>query len=350
MLMRMRSQTGLSLIELMIALTLGIVLMTGVVQMFLTSRVTYSNQQAISSIQESGRMAMDFLAEDVRMAGYMGCSSRNPNLTNGLEASGSFLYDFSQMLVGYPAEAGLPGVDNVSEDTEILVVRRASDASVNLVDQHNAGSNANFRINEEPEGDCLFDGQLCDDSIAIISDCSKGRIFRAVNVQDSSGGGAEGVVVHSNGGSAPTNIDSKLGDQSFGIGSEIMAFNTISYFVAPSAFQAGDVEVRSLWKKVGEGDAVELIEGIERMRLQFGVGDGDGDLDTYKWIDGMATDDWANVMAVRVHLLASGLENNVLPDPQAIQFAGEALDDEVVEDRRMRQVFTTTVGVRGRLD
>ncbi|UZJ44688.1 PilW family protein [Marinimicrobium sp. C6131] len=346
----MRSQKGLSLIELMISLTLGIVLMTGVMQMFLTSRMTYSTQQGISSIQESGRMAMDFLAEDIRMAGYMGCSSRNPNLTNGLEASGNFLYDFSQMVVGYASDTVLPGVNNVADDTDILVIRRASDASVHLVQQHNAGSNANFRIDEEPVNSCLFDGQLCDDNIAIISDCSKGRIFRAVNVQDSSGGGAEGLVVHSNGGSTPTNIDSQLGGQQFGVGSEIMAFNTIVYFIAPSAFQGGGAQVRSLWKKVGERDAVELIEGVERMRLQFGVSDGSGTLDRYEWREDMVADDWANVIAVRAHLLATGLDNNVLPEPQVIQFAGEALSADLVADRRMRQVFTSTVGVRGRLD
>lgn len=344
-------QRGLSLVELMISMTLGIVLMTGVVQMFLTSRVTYGTQQAISQVQESGRMAMDFLAEDVRMAGYFGCTSRNPNVSSGLEASSDYLYDFTQVVSAYPSTASLTGVNNVSEDTDILVIRRASSGSVHLVDSHNSGSNANLRINQEPENDCLLEGQLCDDSIAIISDCSQGRIFRAVNVQASSGGGAQGMVVHSAGGSSPSNSDPQLGGQSFGEGSEVMALNSIVYFVAPSAFPSAGLEVRSLWRKVGERDAVEMIEGVERLRAQFGVDtNGDAELDTYKWREEMSSADWQDVMAVRIHLLLNSIDGNVLDEPQPITFAGTSLTGSDVTDRRLRQIFTSTVGIRARLE
>ncbi len=66
-------QTGLTLIEIMIALLIGAFILGGVMQIFLNSRQTYRMQDNLSRLQENGRFAMEFLAKDIRMAGYWGC-------------------------------------------------------------------------------------------------------------------------------------------------------------------------------------------------------------------------------------------------------------------------------------
>ncbi len=66
-------QTGLTLIEIMIALLIGAFLLGGVMQIFINSRQTYRMQENLSRLQENGRFAMEFLAKDIRMAGYWGC-------------------------------------------------------------------------------------------------------------------------------------------------------------------------------------------------------------------------------------------------------------------------------------
>ena len=68
-------QQGLSLVELMIAITLGLVLSAAVIQVFMASRSSYRVQESLSLIQESARFAMDYIGREVRMAGYMGCNS-----------------------------------------------------------------------------------------------------------------------------------------------------------------------------------------------------------------------------------------------------------------------------------
>ncbi|MGZ8239917.1 MAG: PilW family protein [Methylobacter sp.] len=68
-----RSQKGLTLIELMIAMLLGIFLIGGVLQIFLSSKQTYRMQENLSRLQENGRFTLDFLARDIRMTGYWGC-------------------------------------------------------------------------------------------------------------------------------------------------------------------------------------------------------------------------------------------------------------------------------------
>lgn len=65
-----RFQRGLSLVELMVALAIGMVLIAGFLQIFLSVRSTYSTNEAASRTQENGRFALEFLSEHARMAGY----------------------------------------------------------------------------------------------------------------------------------------------------------------------------------------------------------------------------------------------------------------------------------------
>lgn len=65
-----RFQLGLSLVELMVAMALGLLLMTGVIQVFLSSRQTYAANEAMGRLQENGRFALEFIARSARMAGY----------------------------------------------------------------------------------------------------------------------------------------------------------------------------------------------------------------------------------------------------------------------------------------
>ena len=71
------SQTGISLIEIMIALLIGTFLLGGVLQIFIGGKQTYRMQESLSRLQENGRFALDFIGRDVRMAGYWGCLNRS---------------------------------------------------------------------------------------------------------------------------------------------------------------------------------------------------------------------------------------------------------------------------------
>lgn len=68
------SQTGISLVEVMLASALGLFLIFGFIQVYLSVEKTLHLQQAIISIQENGRFAEHFLKENIRMAGYAFCS------------------------------------------------------------------------------------------------------------------------------------------------------------------------------------------------------------------------------------------------------------------------------------
>lgn len=72
-----RSSRGIGLIELMVAMTLGLVIVLGVTQIFLAAKNTYQSQNAAAGIQEDGRFLMSKMAQEIRMTGFFGCQA-NP--------------------------------------------------------------------------------------------------------------------------------------------------------------------------------------------------------------------------------------------------------------------------------
>jgi prepilin-type N-terminal cleavage/methylation domain-containing protein len=63
-------QQGLSLIELLISIALGVTLMSASLQFIVSTRQTYELNDDISRVQENGRIALDILSRDLRLAGY----------------------------------------------------------------------------------------------------------------------------------------------------------------------------------------------------------------------------------------------------------------------------------------
>jgi type IV pilus assembly protein PilW len=66
----------MSLVELMVALTIGTILIIGAVSVYMQSRSSYRVNEAVARLQENGRFALDTLEPDVRLARYWGQTSR----------------------------------------------------------------------------------------------------------------------------------------------------------------------------------------------------------------------------------------------------------------------------------
>lgn len=65
-----RKQKGLSIVEIMVAVTISLILLAGVSQIFLSSKTAYNVQDGMGRLQENARFALDVLARNVGMAGY----------------------------------------------------------------------------------------------------------------------------------------------------------------------------------------------------------------------------------------------------------------------------------------
>lgn len=69
------------MIELMVALTLGLVIVLGVTQIFLAAKNTYQSQNAAAGIQEDGRFLLSKMAQELRMTGFFGCQANPLDMT-----------------------------------------------------------------------------------------------------------------------------------------------------------------------------------------------------------------------------------------------------------------------------
>lgn len=339
-----KKQQGFSLVELMISITIGLVLMTGVVQMFLTSKTVFSTQQGMSRIQESGRLAIDFIAKDIREAGYMGCVSRSAprvvNLVDITSAQNKFLYDFDAKDFAIRGYATAPGGSDLTPapaaNTDILVVRSAGGKGAST-SKPNVGASI---FVTEAGGTAACPSGICDNDILVVTDCAKARVFQATNTAVA---GGEVTISHAGG----SNLDDTWGggeagpEESFAVGSEVINLQTTVYYIATNT--EGNL---GLWQKIGSDPAYELLEGVENMSLVFGVDLALDDFITDATMTTASAVNWDKVRSVDVELLIRSTEDNVSPDKQTYDFAGVTA---TATDNRIRQVFSTAVGIRSRL-
>lgn len=340
--MKRQSQTGFGIIELMIAITLGIVLSGAVIQVTLASQRSQRVLEAVSQFQESGRIAVSFLTRDLRMAGYMGC----PNLER---IPVNVIAKTPPSDLNFTAENVLRGQDNVSAgnaysavaNTDIISIQRAVTPAVNLAGNV-APNNANIQISSNPAG-------LGAGDFVFITDCINADLFSATTV--SNGNGNQITIAHANN----RNITNKL-SKIYGSDAEIMGFQSLVYFVRDSGrtTPAGNA-IHSLWvqaRSLGNGAApiaTELVEGVEDMQITYGEDtDGDRDIDAYR--SAADVTDFSAVLSVRIELLMHSLDDNIIGSSgefvqNSLSFNGAA----VASDQRLRQVYSTAVAIRNRL-
>lgn len=69
----MSRQRGFGLIELLIALTLSLIVVLGVVQVFIAAKNTFVSQNSAAAIQEDARFVLSKMIQEIRMVGMFGC-------------------------------------------------------------------------------------------------------------------------------------------------------------------------------------------------------------------------------------------------------------------------------------
>ena len=74
-----KNQRGFTLVELMVALVIGLIILLGVAKIFSANRLTYSVLEATGRLQENGQYAMSFISQQMRRTGYY----PNPDYGNG---------------------------------------------------------------------------------------------------------------------------------------------------------------------------------------------------------------------------------------------------------------------------
>ena len=75
--MRISYQSGFTLIELMIAITLGLILVAVAIQLLINGQVNYRIQTSASSLQDSGVFAVNYVTKNIRLANHGNAGAMN---------------------------------------------------------------------------------------------------------------------------------------------------------------------------------------------------------------------------------------------------------------------------------
>jgi hypothetical protein len=87
-----------------------------------------------------------------------------------------------------------------------------------------------------------------------------------------------------------------------------------------------------------------LIDNVENLQILYGIADSDtASAQSYLTAANVAADQWDDIVSVRISLLLRSTEDNLTTKPQTYTFNGVAVTPG---DRRLRQVFTSTVTLR----
>ena len=84
---RLHTMHGLSIIELMVAMTIGLIILAGVSTVFVNTKSGYVSQESTARLQETARFAAHFLMKDLRLSGFYGCIDDPTLVANGLTGS-----------------------------------------------------------------------------------------------------------------------------------------------------------------------------------------------------------------------------------------------------------------------
>lgn len=268
---------GLTLVELMVALALGLVLLAALMAL-VTASIANRNELDKSSRQiENGRYALQALGEDIEMAGYAGTVNPQGWSRNAAPAvlcpddkttpaQLGYVPSTRQLPLALQAQAAAPAcIGNAKAGTDMLLLTRVSAIAL-APDTVTTSTNEMFMQ---------------------ASACPKDLLRFAVAY-----GGSDAFTLRQRGSddnctSAALAPVRKVMQRIYFIG------NTEPPTLNMAEYVKGATQI------------TPLVDGIEGLRFDFGVDtDGDGAPDSYT----AAPADWNSVMAVRIHVLARSID------------------------------------------
>lgn len=236
-------------------MTIGLFLSAGVIALFLGTKQSYRVNEGMARVQESGRFAIEYLARDVREAGFREFDNT------------AFATIDDPIIIGWQGANSDPsteGLTTYTDDTDVFRIR-----------------------------------------------------YRDFNSDSSS-----------------------------------FVTRQILYYVGP---MPSGGEAPGLRQKIDADDSEELLEGVYNMQVRYGLDtNSDNQLDGYvdaDYVDpAVGTNWWTMVVAVKIDLLLGSSENNLVDAPMSLPFElNDGTSPFTATDRRIYQMFSTTIALRNRL-
>lgn len=191
-------QAGVSLIELMIALVLGLVVVGGASAVFLSNKRTYGTSETLNRLQENERAAFEIMSRDLREAGGNPCSSRarRVNMLSDATSTNAWWNSSTDGLRGYGGSDAMAGMASGSGAGQRLARANDNDA----VDLHLAqDGNIRVQLHDNPSANVQVNATtgISDGDVVMICNSDYQMIFRVTQLNAAGGG----LSIQHNGGS-----------------------------------------------------------------------------------------------------------------------------------------------------
>ncbi len=334
--MNFRSSSGFSLVELMLAMLIGLIIMGGVMQLFVSTRDTQRSSEDQLALLGDARFAIDTIAYDLRHAGVWGRHNNGQLIACHSDTT-------TALACPTGSEMGTATGDCV--DYEYINFN----APVFGTDNSNpyAGTCANQSYQA---GTDVLSVRYADTNWVDTADLEANVVYVRSNLKS-------GMVFKSAGATYPTSgsIFYKW-DDATATSNHLLISRT--YYVSDYTDTSGDglPSLRRVDLTTGpalEGDV--LLSGVENFQLEFGVdigtdgvagSDKDGQVDSYVKAGNVSSWSDGEVLSVRIWLLmrSDRVDRDNIGKAQEFTFAGETVT--TTNDGYRRYLVSSVVKLR----
>lgn len=344
---------GFSIVELMVAILIGLIILAGVIQVVVTSKTTFMGQEEMSFIQENARYAMDVIGKDIQGAGYKGCAGQDARiaLVAGGDASALQLLGVEGVrgyLNGTDAPSAYSGnLKEMADGTksESLLIR--SFTGPNRLLQSHTGTTLTFYGPPDFSPHNFQEG----DYLGMVSEeCRRIGVLRVATRTNTT------VTYTAAGNNGMTTIKPSLDasivcpgatcvagySQNYSPGSVAMDFSAHAYYIGDSGPLPGVPALkRAVLARNGTVTSEEIALGVEDIHFRYGVRNGSNT----RYVIASDVADWSLVFAVEVSLLMRS-QTPSLPNAESKTLGSSG---RIYNDKYMRQVVTSIYRIRNRI-
>jgi len=318
----LRRQGGVSLVEVLIALVLGLLLLGAVSTAYLANRQTFRQVENLARVNENARTTFELLGRELREAGGTPCGARLPtaNVVRTGPAS-PWWTDWGQGLRGFDGHEALParafgtGTAGRVAGTDAVVVWSGSTLPALAIEHHQPNA-ASMRLNTPDHGLNVGD-------IVIACDQVQAAIFQVTHANP-----ANRTIVHQTGQSVqPGNCRKELGialdaapgaahdcstpgrEHSFEAGGFLSRLSVSAWYVGHNG-RGGTSLYRAVLGTQAAGSGAssgriastspeEVIENVSNLQMHY-LEPGAGGTLPSRYVDASQVGDWSQVRAVRL--------------------------------------------------
>lgn len=189
---RSRRANGFTLIELMVAMMIGLLVILAASAVFIANRRTYQATETVGRTQENARIAFELMSRDLREAGITPCGNPVGTLSNALNGGGTHWYDAGLAVRGHNNGSSVGG----TAGTNAIDIFSGNGASQPIV--ANDTSAKTFTLGSNDHG-------MRASTLAMVCDTQRATILQLTS------GGPTGAVIGYGGSASPGNATTNLG-------------------------------------------------------------------------------------------------------------------------------------------